>query len=283
MLHDLNLQVPAGSIYGFLGANGAGKTTTLRLVLGLLRTQEGQVLIRGESLAENRLGLLRQVGAMIESPSLYGHLSATDNLRVLREIYQCPESRVAEVLRLVGLADTGRKKTARFSLGMRQRLSIAMALLHEPGLLVLDEPTNGLDPNGMIEVRELLQELNRRQGTTIVVSSHILGEIEKLVSHVGIIHRGRLLFQGTLGELHQARAARRRLLLATGDPERLWTMLVSRGLAAERDADGISVPALEPAGIAALVRDLVAAGIDVHEVSQRRNDLEGIFIEMITD
>lgn len=282
VLHNLDLRVPSGCIYGFLGANGAGKTTTLRLLLGLLRVQQGTVRILGESLGQNRLGILRRVGAMIESPSLYGHLSATDNLRVLREVHQCPEARVMEVLRLVGLADTGRKKAVRFSLGMRQRLSIAMALLHQPGLLILDEPTNGLDPNGMIEVRELLRYLNRQHGITVVVSSHILGEIEKLVDHVGIIHHGQLLFQGTLGGLQQVRAARHRLVLGTSDPERTFALLQARGLAPGREAAGISLPALEPDGVAALVRDLVGAGIGVHEVSARRNDLEGIFIEMIT-
>jgi len=201
VLDKIDLRVPEGSIYGFLGPNGAGKTTTLRLLLGLLRKQQGRILFFGRPFDGDRIATLRKVGSLIESPSIYGHLTAMENLAVWQKIYQCPWERIALVLQWVGLADTGRKKAGQFSLGMKQRLGIAIALLNDPSLLILDEPTNGLDPGGMIEIRELLQQLNREQGVTILLSSHLLSEMEKLVTHTGIIHRGRLLFQGSLDEL----------------------------------------------------------------------------------
>jgi lantibiotic transport system ATP-binding protein len=201
VLNDINLRVIKGRIYGFLGPNGAGKTTTLKLILGLLKKQQGEILIFGKSLDKDRIDILKNIGSLIESPSLYGHLTARENLNLLQKIYQCPEGRIQEVLNLVGLANTGNKKTSQFSLGMKQRLSIAIALLHNPLLLILDEPTNGLDPNGMIEIRELLIRLNEEQGITIIISSHLLAEIEKLVTYVGVINKGRMLFQGTLEEL----------------------------------------------------------------------------------
>src|SRR5688572_4393934 len=201
VLREVGLAVPAGAIYGFLGPNGAGKTTTLRLVLGLLRPQQGTIHLYGQALDADRVAILRRIGSSIESPSLYGHLTASENLEVWRRLFGSSPRRISEVLTLVGLADTGKKRADQFSLGMRQRLSIAVALLHEPSLLVLDEPTNGLDPHGILEVRDLLTRLNRDHGMTILVSSHILSEIEKLVTHVGIIHRGVLMFQGTLSEI----------------------------------------------------------------------------------
>src|SRR5262245_35719494 len=198
VLRGVNLTVPEGSIYGFLGPNGAGKTTTLRLVLGLLSRQEGSILVFGQTLEQHRLAILQQLGSSIETPSVYGHLTAFENLEIWRRVFRCDRRRIREVLELVDLAGTGSKRAERFSLGMKQRLGIAVALLHEPSLLVLDEPTNGLDPHGILEMRRLLASLNREQGVTILVSSHILSEIERLVTHVGVIHRGTMRFEGTL-------------------------------------------------------------------------------------
>src|ERR687890_745421 len=187
-LNLVNLRVIEGGIYGFLGPNGAGKTTTLKLILGLLRKQHGEIYVFGKPFKENRVEALRRVGSMIESPSIYGHLTAAENLQILQKVYGCPKGRIAEVLELVGLARTGRKRASQFSLGMKQRLGLALALLHSPSLLILDEPTNGLDPNGILEIRGLLQSLNRDHGITILISSHLLAETEKLVTHVGIIN-----------------------------------------------------------------------------------------------
>jgi ABC-2 type transport system ATP-binding protein len=204
VLHQVDLRVPTGSIYGFLGPNGAGKTTTLRLVLGLLRKQQGEIRVFGKSFAAHRLAILSGVGSLIESPSVYSQLTAEENLRVLQKVYRCPVDRIGKVLQLTGLSGTGKKKAGRFSLGMKQRLGIAIALLNDPALLILDEPTNGLDPEGIIEMRDLFRQLQAR-GVTILISSHLLGEMEKLITHTGIIHKGRLLFQGTLEELRQGR------------------------------------------------------------------------------
>jgi lantibiotic transport system ATP-binding protein len=205
-LVDLDLTVPAGSIYGFLGPNGAGKTTTLRLILGLLRRQRGEIRVLGHTLDRHRTEVLSKVGSSIESPSIYGPLSARENLEVWRRIYDCDRTRIDQVLELVGLGTAGRKRADQFSLGMKQRLGIAVALLHEPELLILDEPANGLDPHGIIEIRRLLQGLNSR-GTSILVSSHLLAEVEKLVTHLGIIDRGRIVFEGTPAELAARRPA----------------------------------------------------------------------------
>jgi len=204
-LDRIGLRVPNGSIYGFLGPNGAGKTTTLRLVLGLLRKQEGQISFFGKPFEEQRIDVLRKIGSLIESPSVYGHLSAAENLLVYQKIYQCPRKRIGEVLESTGLAGTGRKKAGRFSLGMKQRLAIAIALLNDPKLLILDEPANGLDPAGIIAMRELLWSLNRANGITILLCSHLLAEISKLATHVGVISSGRLVFQGSMAELRELR------------------------------------------------------------------------------
>jgi lantibiotic transport system ATP-binding protein len=203
VLQGINLRVPKDSIYGFLGPNGAGKTTTLKLILGLLKKQQGEIIVFGQNWEGHRMETLHRIGSLIESPSLYAQLTAGENLRVLQKVYRCPISRIDQVLALTGLADTGTKKAGKYSFGMKQRLAIAIALLNDPALLILDEPTNGLDPEGIIEMRELFKELNSR-GVTILISSHLLGEMEKLITHAGIIHKGQLLYQGTLKELHQA-------------------------------------------------------------------------------
>src|ERR1700761_1109466 len=185
VLQALDLRVPEGCIYGFLGPNGAGKTTTLRLALGLLKKQTGQIMIFGQPFETNRIGHLRRIGSLIETPSLYASLTAVENLRVLQRVYRCPAMRIDEVLQLTGLADTGRKKAGKFSLGMKQRLAIAMALLPDPALLILDEPTNGLDPEGIAAMRTLFKLLNQQRGVTILISSHLLSEMEKLITHAG--------------------------------------------------------------------------------------------------
>jgi len=273
----LALQVQEGAIYGFLGPNGAGKTTTLRLVLGLLRLQEGAVAVLGRSIPRERLAVLRRVGSSVESPSLYGDLTAAENLEVWRLLFDVPRSRIPEVLRLVGLADTGSKRARAFSLGMKQRLALAVALLHEPELLVLDEPANGLDPQGILEMRDLLLQLNRERGITILVSSHVLSEVARLVSHVGVIRRGELRFQGTLSSLLERR--RRETVLRTSDDGRAAGLIPS----ARRENGKVVTPHRSDAETAGMVRTLVAAGIDVHEVTPLAADLERLFLDLVED
>jgi len=283
VLDNVSLHVPEGSIYGFLGPNGAGKTTTLRLVLGLLKKQSGAITIFGDELEKHRVRILGKVGAMIESPSIYTHLTAVENLRVLQKIYQCPKERIGEVLELVGLANTGKKKAGEFSLGMKQRLSIALALLNSPSLLILDEPTNGLDPNGIIEIRELLRRLNLENGITIVISSHLLSEIDRLVSHIGIINKGRMMFQGTLDELKDRQQQSVSVVFETGDETVTREIMRNNAVPVSFAGGRFTLPAMEKERIADLNRQLVAAGVDVFEVSVVKNDLEHIFMDLINN
>jgi ABC-type multidrug transport system ATPase subunit len=281
VLHEINLKVETGSIYGFLGPNGAGKTTTLRLALGLLKKQRGAIYFFGLPFHENRISILKKIGSLIESPSLYGHLTAKENLSLLQKVYQCPKERIQHVLNLVGLPDTGNKKASQFSLGMKQRLSIAIALLHNPALLILDEPTNGLDPNGIIEVRELLKKLNQEDGITILISSHLLAEIEKLVTHVGIINQGRLLFQGTLDDLKNRQQLSLSTVFETSDQERTLRLMSDHNLSPRVENGKIILPSLARETIATLNQQLVANDVLVYEISVVKNDLESIFIDMI--
>ena len=282
-LREVSLQVPDGSIYAFLGPNGAGKTTTLRLVLGLLKVQQGRIAIFGQAFAKNRREILRKIGSLIESPSLYEHLTARENLLVWQRIYQSPESRISEVLELVGLAQTKTKKAGRFSLGMKQRLGIAVALLHQPALLILDEPTNGLDPSGMIEMRDLLLSLNRERGVTILLSSHLLAEIEKLATHLGIIHRGRMVFQGPMGDLRQKQEQASSLCFRTSDNEKALSLIAKLAPGARRAKGEIVLPRLPAAEVAQINQTLVAAGVGVHEIQAKNDDLETIFMKLIAE
>lgn len=283
IIKKVSLKVPEGAIYGFLGPNGAGKTTTLRLILGLLKKQHGDITIFGLPFAENRIAILQKIGSLIESPSLYAHLTATENLLLLQKIYQCPEARIVEVLTLVGLSGTGNKKTGQFSLGMKQRLSIAIALLHNPSLLILDEPTNGLDPNGIIEIRELLKKLNRDFKITIIISSHLLGEIEKLVTHVGIINKGEIMFQGTLQELKDKQHETTALLIETDNIAKTQQVISGQQLSAEIQNGKILVSVSDKEKIAALNHELVKNDIRVYEMGVLKNDLENIFIDLINN
>jgi ABC-2 type transport system ATP-binding protein len=281
IISNLDLQVPEGSVFGFLGPNGAGKTTTLRLLLGLLRLQEGDIRIFGQSLDKQRHRILRSVGSMIESPSMYAHLSARDNLRIWQKLYACPINRINEVLSLTGIADTGSKKTGRFSLGMKQRLGIAIALLHEPRLLILDEPTNGLDPGGIQEIRELLLQLNRQNGVTILVSSHILPEMEKTASHLGIIHRGKLLYQGTLTGLSQMQPTTHQVLLQTADNSMAKDLLNVHGFNASVDHGGVRVCLNKNEDTTGIAPLLARESIGLYSMIPEKADLESIFLHLI--
>jgi lantibiotic transport system ATP-binding protein len=283
VLRGIDMQVPAGSIYGFLGPNGAGKTTTLRLILGLLKTQRGAVSIFGKELGRDRIAILRNVGSMIEGPSVYDHLTAVENLQALQWIHGRPSSRIAEVLDLVGLAGTGKKRVRQFSLGMRQRLGIAAALLHRPSLVILDEPTNGLDPHGIIAMRNLLGDLNRSEGCTILVSSHLLPEVDRVATHVGILGRGRLLFQGTIEELRRQRQEVLQIRLATSDNEEASRAIGSAGIPVREEDGELVLPPLPQGLIAAVNRQLTARNVDVFEIRPVRNDLETIFLNLMNE
>lgn len=280
-LNFVNLQVVEGSIYGFLGPNGAGKTTTLKLILGLLKKQHGDIYVFGKPFENNRVETLRRIGSMIESPSVYGHLTADENLQILQKVYRCPSRRIQEVLELVGLSRAGRKRASQFSLGMKQRLGIALALLHSPSLLILDEPTNGLDPNGILEMRGLLRSLNQNQGVTILISSHLLPEIEKLVTHVGIINRGNLVFQGTLDELMSRRRQSSFVVFETSDDTKAGLLVRGMGLTPRVESGRVIIPVVERERVAAVNRSLVRGGVEVYQIGLVESDLEKIFFDVI--
>ncbi len=281
-LTDVDLDVPSGSIYGFLGPNGAGKTTTLRLLLGLLRKQQGRIELFGKAFESNRIEILRRLGSLIEQPSLYLHLTARENLEIYRLIYRCDKKRIPEVLETVGLQNTGRKKAKQFSLGMKQRLSIAIALLHKPELLILDEPTNGLDPNGIVEVRELLKKLNREQNTTVIVSSHILNEVERMATHVGIINRGIMVFQGPLHELQNLKTKQSMLEVETSD-NTMAVQLLSPSYAAKIAEGKLLLPYENKEQAAVVNKLLVEHGLDVYALHPQQSDLEQLFMEITTN
>lgn len=283
ILSHINLQVKEGSIYGFLGPNGAGKTTTMRLLLGLLKKQEGQVYIFNREFEQHRIAILRQTGSLIESPSLYGHLTAFENLALLCKVYGTSVKQIEPLLQMVGLAGTGNKKAGQFSLGMKQRLSIAIALLNNPKLLVLDEPTNGLDPAGIIEIREMLKNINRQQGTTILVSSHLLAEIEKLVTHVGVIHKGALLFQGTLEDLKAKQEQTSLLYFDTGDEVSTLRIIRDNNIEAYTQNGKVVLPSPTKATIAAITRQLVQKDIPVYGIQTVQHDLETIFMNLTSN
>ncbi|OPJ59172.1 lantibiotic protection ABC transporter ATP-binding protein [Clostridium oryzae] len=195
-VNNISLKVREGSIYGLLGPNGAGKSTTLKTITGLLHATRGEILIDGNKWNRKQL---ENIGALIEAPAIYGNLSARDNLRVHTKLMNIPESRIDEVLKIVDLTDTGKKKSSQFSLGMKQRLGIAIALLGKPKLLILDEPTNGLDPIGIQELRALIKSFPK-QGITVIISSHILSEVQHTAEYVGIINNGQLKYEGKIDE-----------------------------------------------------------------------------------
>lgn len=202
ILENLSLNIPKGSIYGFLGPNGAGKSTTMRLITGLLNEQQNEcIYLFGETLSQQLPLVFKRIGSIIETPTLYLHLSGYDNLKLIATIQEVSNSKIQEILELVELSKFQKQKAKQYSLGMKQRLAIGMALLNDPELLILDEPVNGLDPQGIIEVRQLLKKLNKEKGITIFISSHLLSEIEKTCTHVGIINQGKLLFEGSLDDL----------------------------------------------------------------------------------
>lgn len=200
LLESLDLQIPTGSIYGYLGKNGAGKSTTIKLLLGLLPALQNTIYHNGLELNSHKREILSMVGSLVESPAYYGNLTGYENLLYLKNIYGCNSQKIYDVLQKVNLMGDKDKMVKKYSSGMKQRLGIAMALLHDPNTLILDEPLNGLDPEGVYEIRELIIDL-KKEGKTILLSSHILSEIQKTCTHVGILHDGRLCYQGTLVEL----------------------------------------------------------------------------------
>ena len=275
----LDLDVPEGSIYGFLGPNGAGKSTTLKMVLGLVRPTAGSIRVLGKKMdGGNRLSVLRQVGSLIESPSYYGHLTGEENLRIVQTLRGVPEKNIREVLQIVRLDGQRGKKVAHYSLGMKQRLGLAAALLGYPKLLILDEPTNGLDPAGIQEMRELICSLPERFGMTVVVSSHLLSEIDQMADHVAIIREGELVFQDTLEALHGR--SRHHLALRTTNNAVARAILQENSVSCLEEDGYLILPILSDELAAQLTRLLGQRRLGVIRLEERQKSLEDIFLEL---
>ncbi len=271
---SVDLDVQPGDVYGFLGANGSGKTTTVRMMLGLILATSGTVELLGEAMPKRAHQVLPRVGSLIEGPGAYGHLDARTNLRLLdasgpHADRRTRSKRIEDALEEVGLTGTGRKPVKAFSLGMRQRLGLAAALLQRPELLVLDEPTNGLDPQGIREIRELLLRLNRA-GTTVFLSSHLLAEIEQMCTRVGVLDRGRLVIQDSLANLQEPTGM---TIVITREPAAAVAALNGRLRA--RDGNRLVVDGGPTADVNEL---LVRAGVPVDELGPERHSLEQVIL-----
>ena len=281
ILDSVNLSVEKGTVYGFLGANGAGKTTTIRLILGLLKSRKGSIELFENNIQKVYPKGLEQVGSLVELPSLYGHLSAKDNLKIWCKNFKTPQSRIEEVLREVNLSETKNKKASDFSTGMKQRLGLAISLLHNPEFLILDEPINGLDPMGIIEFRKIILE-QKDKGRTILLSSHILSEVEKMVDKIGILKNGKIVFEGSISDLEKLRQKDIQLKIKVDDVERARIVIGENNIE-EVDRNYIQCVISNESEIPALIKNLMSKQIQVFEFSQMSSDLENMFINVAND
>ncbi|NMH29383.1 ATP-binding cassette domain-containing protein [Flavobacterium silvaticum] len=278
-IENLNLNVPKGSIYGFLGPNGAGKSTTMRLLTGIIPDDSNAISLFGKLINEQMPDMFSRIGALVESPALYLHLSGKDNLKYIARIKGISESRIDEILKIVELYDARNRKAKAYSLGMKQRLAIAMALLSEPELLLLDEPVNGLDPAGIVEIRMLLVKLNQEHGVSIFVSSHLLSEIEKMCTHIGIIAKGKLRFEGSMAQL-SSQFSKCRVSLTLSDAA-VWKDKLS-GTYSEVEmisADKLSLLLPDKDSIPGFMQKLLSEGAKLYEV-KIQDGLEEWFMEL---
>jgi ABC-2 type transport system ATP-binding protein len=275
---DLNLLVPAAGVYGFLGPNGAGKTTAIRMLLGLIRPDAGEVRLFGQPLNSNRRALMRRVGALVEAPSLYPHLTGRENLEVTRRLLGAPRNLIDLALETIILTRDANRRVREYSLGMRQRLGLALALLNQPELLILDEPTNGLDPAGIHEMRELIQRLPEEFDVTVFLSSHLLSEVEQIASHIGIIHESKLLFQGPLADLQSKQQTE--LMLGVTQPDEAINCLVNAGWNVQRREELLSVSTKGPEDAVKINRLLVDHRLDVFHLALSQRSLEDIFLTL---
>jgi ABC-type multidrug transport system ATPase subunit len=273
-VEDLNISIRRGEVYGFLGPNGAGKTTTLRMLLGLIKPSSGTATVLGEEPGSPKG--LRGVGALVESPAFYPYLSGRDNLRVMARYCEAPPSRVDEVLGQVELAGRAGDKFKRYSLGMKQRLGVAAALLKDPELLILDEPTNGLDPKGMADMRAIIRRVGRGE-RTVLLSSHLLGEVEQVCDRVGVIQRGQLLTEGTVDELRGGGG----ILVRVEPLERAREVAAGLdGVEGAQIRDGMLTLDADPNLSAEVNAGLVSAGLRVSELRPIERSLEDVFLEL---
>jgi len=275
----VSMTVPDRAVYGFLGRNGAGKTTTLKMLLGLIVPTSGSARIAGIDVTRDRIGAARKVGALLEAHGFYANLTGRQNLDLTRTLLGLPATEVDRVLEVVEMTPNARRRVSDYSLGMRQRLGLARAMLGAPPVLILDEPTNGLDPDGIADMRRFLKDLPARTGATVLLSSHLLGEIEQIATHVGIIHEGRLVLEGELARIKADLAPE--IAVRVDDIARASAVLEPFGLALST-ADGGLLARLHAgddpdAAVPAMTRALVEAGVSVFAIGARPRSLEGIY------
>lgn len=279
-LDGLSMHIPKGAIYGFVGKNGAGKTTLIRLICGLQEPTAGEYVLYGKKNTEKTIGRTRRrMGAVVETPSIYLNMTAEENIKEQYRVLGLPSfDGISELLKLVGLEDTGKKKAKNFSLGMRQRLGIAVALAGDPDFLVLDEPVNGLDPEGIVEMRELILRLNRKEQITVLISSHILDELSKLATHYGFIDRGRMVKEISAAELEAA--CRKCIRLTVSDVKALSRISDELGLEytilSEHEADIFG-----KVSVTALTMALARENCEVQSMSERDESLENYYINLV--
>lgn len=276
-VQELDIRIKEGDIYGFLGPNGAGKSTTMKILLGLVKPTSGTIEIMGKPFNEkNRRDILASVGSLIESPSYYGHLTGRENMEIIRRLLDLPKKNIEEAVHIVRMENQMEKKVKNYSLGMKQRLGIAMALARFPKLLILDEPTNGLDPAGIEEMRELIKMLPKQYGMTVMISSHILSEIDQMATVVGIINQGCLIFQERMSVLDMQREPQ--IILRTSDNNHAFQLLKKAN--PQRTTDGLQIGALTDEQTGAVVQCLCSNGISVYRVEEHRESLEDIFLNL---
>lgn len=276
-VQELDIRIKEGDIYGFLGPNGAGKSTTMKMLLGLVKPTSGTIEIMGKPFNEKNLrDILASVGSLIESPSYYGHLTGRENMEIIRRLLDLPKKNIEEAVHIVRMENQMEKKVKNYSLGMKQRLGIAMALARFPKLLILDEPTNGLDPAGIEEMRELIKMLTKQYGMTVMISSHILSEIDQMATVVGIINQGCLIFQERMSVLDMQREPQ--IILRTSDNNHAFQLLKKAN--PQRTTDGLQIGALTDEQTGAVVQCLCSNGISVYRVEEHRESLEDIFLNL---
>ena len=277
VVNNLALEIPQGAVHGLLGPNGSGKSTTMKMLLGLVTPTAGEITVFGQPMTRaTRAEVLSSIGSLIESPAAYPHLTGAENMQIVTRLFRADPANAKRAVRLVRLEKHMNKQVKHYSLGMKQRLGIAFALVRDPQLLILDEPTNGLDPAGIEEIRELIISLARDEGRTVLVSSHLLSEIEKMATSFSIINQGNLVFQGSQQQLFDAHL-----------PD-VYVQTSAATVAAEVLHDmgprivsgGVEVSGLSDDAVAAACAQLVHRGVPIHQVLRKRRSLEGIFIEM---
>ena len=269
-VNQLSIHIRKNEIYGFLGPNGAGKSTAMKMLLGLLQPSHGSIKLFGKTFNSNQISLLSNVGSLIEEPSYY-----YENLEIIQKLLKLPKRNIDEVLKIVRLFDQKDKLVKNYSLGMKQRLGIALAIVKFPKLLILDEPTNGLDPAGIQEIRELIKSLPQKYDMTIIVSSHILSEIEQMATTVGIINHGQLLFEGHLSDLEEDE----KYLFETSDDVTAKRILMFNGFNLDDDPKLI-INDNNKVNIATAIRLLVENNVDIYQVRMIRRSLEDVFLDM---